>query len=76
MLTKEKIRKTIDNLPDELLSIDEVVERLILLDKVEQGLQDIQDGKVYTTKEVREKLDCTSFFQIAEKKHHQKIKIV
>ncbi len=57
MLTKEAIRKTIDNLPEEVLSIDEVVERLILLDKVEQGLQDVKDGKVHTTEEVRKKLE-------------------
>ena len=57
MLTKEKIRKTIDTLPDESFSLDEIVERLILLDKVEQGLQDIQDGKVHTTSEVRKKLE-------------------
>jgi len=57
MLTKDKIRKTIDTLPDENLSIEEVVERLILLDKVEQGLQDIQDGKVHSTEEVKKKLE-------------------
>ncbi|MEI8049784.1 MAG: hypothetical protein WCI92_20600 [Bacteroidota bacterium] len=57
MLTKDKIRKTIDTLPDESLSIEEVVERLILLDKVEQGLQDVQDGKVHSTEEVRKKLE-------------------
>ena len=38
MLTKEAIRKTIDNLPVKGLSIGEVVERLILPDKFEQGL--------------------------------------
>ncbi|MEI7983748.1 MAG: hypothetical protein WCI71_19020 [Bacteroidota bacterium] len=57
MLTKEAIRKTIDKLPDKVLSIDEVVERLILLDKVEQGLQDMKDGKVHTTEAVRKKLE-------------------
>ena len=57
MLTKEAIRKTIDNLPDEILSIDEVVEKLILLDKMEQGLQDVKDGKVHITEEVRKKLE-------------------
>ena len=57
MLTKEAIRKTIDNLPDEILSIDEVVERLILLDKVEQGLQDVKDGKEHTTGKVTKKLE-------------------
>ena len=57
MLSKEAIRKTIDNLPDEVLSIGEVVERLIFLDKVEQGLQDVKDGQVHTTKAVRKKLE-------------------
>lgn len=56
MLTKEAIRKTIDNIPDDLLSIDEVVERLILIDKVEQGLQDVKEGKVHSTEEVRKSL--------------------
>jgi Zn-dependent alcohol dehydrogenase len=57
MLTKEKIRRTIDNFPHEILSLDEVIEKLILLDKVEQGLQDIKEGKVHTTEEVRKKLE-------------------
>lgn len=57
MLTKEAIRKTLDNIPDEIVSIDEVIERLILIDKVEQGLQDVKDGKVHTTEDVRKKLE-------------------
>ncbi|MEI6436553.1 MAG: hypothetical protein WCP32_17135 [Bacteroidota bacterium] len=57
MLTKDKIRKTIDALPDDSFSIDEIVERLILLDKVEQGLQDIKEGQVHSTEEVKKKLE-------------------
>ncbi|MEI6684371.1 MAG: hypothetical protein WCO44_17225 [Bacteroidota bacterium] len=57
MLTKDKIRKTIDSFPEESLAIEEVVERLILLDKVEQGLQDVRDGKVNSTEEVKKKLE-------------------
>jgi predicted transcriptional regulator len=57
MLTKEKLRNTIDNLPDDNFSIDEIIERLIILDKVEQGLQDVKDGNVHTTGEVRKKLE-------------------
>jgi hypothetical protein len=57
MLTKDKIRITIDALPDKGISIDEVVESLILLDKVEQGLQDIKDGKVHSTEEAKKKLE-------------------
>jgi len=57
LLTKDKIRKTTATLQEENLTMEEVVERLILLDKVEQGLQDVQDGKVYSTEEVRRKLE-------------------
>jgi predicted transcriptional regulator len=56
MLTKEKIKKTIDLLPDNV-SIDELINRIILLDKIEQGLDDVEKGNVYTTEEVENKLN-------------------
>lgn len=55
MLTKEKIKKTIDTLPDNL-TVDEVIDKIILLDKIEQGLKDVENGNVYTTDEVKDKL--------------------
>lgn len=56
MLTKEKIKKTIDSLPDNF-TIEEVIEELIVIDKIEQGLNDVEEGNVYSTEEVRKKLD-------------------
>lgn len=56
MLTKEKIKKTIDSLPDNF-TIEEVIEELIVIDKIEQGLKDVEEGNVYSTKEVKKKLD-------------------
>ncbi|MDO9255863.1 MAG: hypothetical protein Q7U54_10155 [Bacteroidales bacterium] len=56
MLTKDKIKKTIDTLPDNL-TIDQVIDRMIMLDKIEQGLKDVEDGNIYTTEEVKEKLN-------------------
>ncbi len=38
MLSKEKVIEAIQSLPDEF-SIDDVVERLIVLHKIETGLQ-------------------------------------
>ncbi|MCB0807276.1 MAG: hypothetical protein KDC05_15870 [Bacteroidales bacterium] len=55
MLTKEKIRKTIETLPDEV-TVDEVIDKIILLDKIEQGLKDIEEGNLYSTKEIEDKL--------------------
>jgi len=56
MLTKEKIKKSIDTLPDNL-TIDQVIDRMIMLDKIEQGLKDVEDGNVYTNEEVKDKLN-------------------
>jgi len=56
MLTKEKIKTTIDSLPENF-TIEDIIEELIVLDKIEQGLKDVKEGKVYTTDEARRKLD-------------------
>jgi predicted transcriptional regulator len=56
MLTKEKIKNSIDSLLD-YWTIDQVIVQLILLDKVEQGLKDIEDGNVLTSEEVKFKLN-------------------
>lgn len=55
MLTKEKIKTTIDSLPDNF-TIEDVIEELIVLDKIEQGLKDVKEGKVYTTEEAKQRL--------------------
>lgn len=56
MLTKEKIKRSIDSMPDNL-TIDEVIDRIILLDKIEQGLSDVENGNVHTTEEIKGKLN-------------------
>jgi len=43
-------------LPDNI-TIDELINRIILLDKIEQGLDDVEKGNVYTTEEVENKLN-------------------
>lgn len=55
MLTKEKIKSVIDTLPENF-TIEDVMEELIIIDKIEQGLKDIEDGNVYTTEELKQKL--------------------
>jgi predicted transcriptional regulator len=56
MLTKEKIKKAIDLLPENV-AVDELMDRIILLDKIEQGLNDVEDGNTYTTEQVENKLN-------------------
>ncbi len=56
MFPKEKIMKAIDSMPDDV-SVDEVIDKIILLDKIEQGLINAREGKVFTTEEVKSKLN-------------------
>ena len=56
MLTKEKIKRTIDTLPD-TFTIEDLFEEIIVLDKIEQGLKDLEEGNVYTSEEVKKELD-------------------
>ncbi len=55
MLTKEKVKKTIDRLPDSF-TVDQVVEVLVVLDKIEKGLKEVEEGKVYSTQQVKDQL--------------------
>ncbi|MBK7869433.1 MAG: hypothetical protein IPJ74_01520 [Saprospiraceae bacterium] len=50
MLTKEKVLETVQTLPAEF-SLDELVERLILLEKIQTGLQQVAEGKTKTMQE-------------------------
>jgi len=45
MITKEKLIETIQNLPSNF-SMEEVYENLLVLEKIEKGLQDSIAGKV------------------------------
>ncbi|MBP6185307.1 MAG: hypothetical protein KA479_10230 [Saprospiraceae bacterium] len=55
MITKEKLIETIKQLPSNF-SIDEVIDRIILLDKIETGLQQSQEGQVTPDEELDLKL--------------------
>lgn len=55
MLTKEKVRKTIDRLPEKF-TVDQVVEELVVLNKIEEGLNDTEHGRVFTTEQVKKEL--------------------
>jgi predicted transcriptional regulator len=55
MLSKEKLIQTIRELPDSF-SVDDLFERIILLQKIEIGMEQSKSGQVHTTQEAREKL--------------------
>jgi len=55
MLTKKRLLQTINDLPDKF-SIDDLFDRVILLQKIEIGLEQSKSGKTQTTEEIKEKL--------------------
>lgn len=54
-LTKEKVIETIKGLPDSF-SADDLIERIILLQKIEIGLAQSKSGQVLSTSQARKKL--------------------
>jgi hypothetical protein len=45
MITRKKLKEQIDKFPEEF-SIDELVERLILIEKVEKGMTQSERGEI------------------------------
>ncbi len=56
MITKEKLNKTIKNLPDSF-TIDELIDQLIFIEKVEEGLKQADEGKVVSNEDVKLMID-------------------
>ncbi len=56
MLTKEKVNKTINNLPDKF-TIDELIDRLIFMEKIDEGLQQSEEGKVVSNEDLKVIID-------------------
>lgn len=55
MLTKAQIINTLDRLP-ESFSIDQFVDHLIFVEKVEKGLDDSINDRVHSSRDAKEKL--------------------
>ena len=56
MLTKEKLNRTINSLPDKF-TIDELIDKLIFMEKVEEGLLQSDEGKVVSNEDVKNMID-------------------
>jgi len=55
MVTKEKLLETIKQLPDEF-SVVEIIDRVLLLDKIEIGLKQSENGQITPDEELDQKL--------------------
>ena len=55
MITKTHLISTLEKLPENL-TIDQVIDHIIFIEKVQKGLEDSENGRVYTNEEARKKL--------------------
>lgn len=55
MLTKEVLLNTINDMPDKF-TLDEIMERMYVLHKIEQAREKSLQGKTFTTQEAKKKL--------------------
>jgi hypothetical protein len=51
MLTKTKLKEQIEGFPEEF-SIDDLIDRLILIEKIEQGIKQSENGEVISDSEL------------------------
>ena len=56
MLTKDQVNNTIKTLPDSF-TIDELIDQLIFMEKVEEGYQQSESGKVISNEDVKLMID-------------------
>ena len=55
-MKKTQLLESIQDMPEEF-SVDELMERLLVLQKIEEGQQQIEAGQFYTEEEAKKKLD-------------------
>jgi len=54
-MKRDKAIETVKELPQEF-DLEDLIERLVFVEKVEKGLQQIDDGKTVTHDEVKQKI--------------------
>ena len=55
MITKKTLMRTLENLPDKF-SLDDLLDRIILLQKIDIGMEQSQEGQTHTTEQAKDRL--------------------
>ena len=55
MISKKSVIQGLEQMPDQF-SVDELLEQLLLIEKIETGLQQSKDKKTVSTESAKEKL--------------------
>jgi len=56
MLNKKQLIETLDQLPEEIL-LDDLIDELILLDKIERGNKQSENGEIITEDELEKEME-------------------
>lgn len=56
MMRKTKVKEQLEHLPEEF-SLEELIERLILIEKIENGLAQSKNGQVASESELDDEID-------------------
>jgi hypothetical protein len=56
LLTKQKIKDSLANMPEEI-SLDELIDRLIVLEKIEAAQQQIKNGESMSDEELDKEME-------------------
>ncbi len=56
MLTKSKVKKSIENFPDSF-TIDDLIDQLIFTEKIEDGIKQSDEGKTISNDEMKNLID-------------------
>ncbi len=54
-ISKKNFLKSMDSLPEEI-SVDQLIDRILLLQKIEQGIRDGEEGNVISEEEMMYKM--------------------
>jgi hypothetical protein len=52
MITKEKVLQTLKEMPDQF-SIDDLMDKLILINKIEMGIDQVSKGETFSSEEAK-----------------------
>jgi Zn-dependent alcohol dehydrogenase len=55
MLTKENVNTQIRSMPDKF-TLDELIEKLIVVEKIEIGIEQVKEGKTITEEELDKRM--------------------
>jgi len=55
MITKTYLINTFENLPENL-TIDQVIDHILFIEKVQKGMDDSANGRVFSNEEAKQKL--------------------